>query len=90
MIFLSVSRLVASNLTYSKLSDVYETNTINSTLGCLFIPYFSTTKYGLKSITRKCIDSWNEVSKTLKIDLSSLSRPILKQKVQEYFISNYS
>ena len=40
---------------FSKLSDVYETNTINSTLGCLYIPYFSTTKYGLNSITRKCM-----------------------------------
>ena len=72
---------------FQKLEDVYteDTNTINSELGCLYTPYKSTEKYGLCSITRKCIDSWNFFTKELKINLSTLSRSVLKGKINKYF-----
>ena len=34
-------------------------STKSSERGCIHIPFFATTKYGLNSFTRKCIDSWN-------------------------------
>ena len=72
---------------FQKLDDVYteETNTINSELGCLYTPFKSTERYGICSITRKCIDSWNFFTKELKIDLSTLSRPVLKSKINKYY-----
>ena len=72
---------------FQKLEDVYtdDTNTINSELGCLYTPYKSTEKYGICSITRKCIDSWNFFTKELKTDLSKLSRPVLKSKINKYY-----
>ena len=74
---------------FSRISDVHSTNTITSTLGCLFTPFLSTTRYGLHSITRHCIDDWNFFSKTLNSDLSLLSRPILKQKISLYILNSY-
>ena len=70
---------------FKKIRDVHEINTVNSELGCIFTPYLSTTKYGLNSITRKCIDSWNGFSQHFKIDLSTLSRPCLKSKIIDFF-----
>ena len=71
------------------MSDMRSIRTKGSELGCLFTPYFATTKYGLNSITRKCIDSWNMFSKTFNIDLLTFSRPSLKEKIKEHFIANY-
>ena len=74
---------------FTRLTDLHDFNTVNSDLGCLFTPYLSTTRYGLNSITRKCIDSWNEASRLLKIDLTTLSRPVLKSKMHTHFTDNY-
>ena len=72
---------------FQKLDEIYteDTNTINSELGCLFTPFKSTQRYGICSITRKCIDSWNLFTKALNTDLSKLSRFTLKNKINEYF-----
>ena len=44
--------------TYSQLvNEIHPIKTKSSILGCLHVPYSATTKYGLHSITRKCIDS---------------------------------
>ena len=42
---------------FAKVSDIHNINTRHSELGCLFTPHRSTTRYGLQSITRKCVDS---------------------------------
>ena len=75
---------------FQKLDEVYDedTNTINSELGCLFTPYKSTERYGICSITRKCIESWNFFTKELKTDLSKLSKSVLKNKINKYFYGN--
>ena len=72
---------------FQKLDEIYpkQMSTINSELGCLFTPYRATQRYGICSITRKCIDSWNEITKALKVDLSKLSRPILKDRISQYY-----
>ena len=76
---------------FKKLDEIYseETTTINSELGCLFTPFVSTVKYGLHSITRQCITSWNFLTKELNTDLSKLSRPVLKKKISSYFFDKY-
>ena len=73
---------------FQKLDEIYTENTPNTIsheLGCLFTPYKSTARYGLCSITRKCIDSWNFFTKKLKTDLSKLSRSNLKTKILRYY-----
>ena len=73
---------------FQKLDEIYSedtANTISYELGCLFTPYKSTVRYGLRSITRKCIDSWNYFTKKLKLDLSKLSRSDLRRKILRYF-----
>ena len=72
---------------FQKLDEIYtdDINTINSELGCLFTPFKSTQRYGICSITRKCIDSWNFFTKALNTDLSKFSRFTLKSKINEYF-----
>ena len=74
---------------FTKISDVHKIGTVNSALGCMFTPYSSTTRYGLNSITRKCVDSWNEFSRFFKIDLATLTRPCLKEKIQDFFLDGY-
>ncbi len=55
---------------FTKTKDIYTTETVGSTLGCLFTPFTHTTRYGLNSITRRCITSWNFFSRHFNIDLS--------------------
>ena len=50
--------------------EIHSIGTKSSELGCLHVPYFATTKYGLNSITRKCIDGWNFFTKTLNCKLN--------------------
>ena len=73
---------------FQKLDEIYTedtANTINLDLGCLFTPYKSTVRYGLCSVTRKCIDSWNFFTKEFKTDLSKLSRSVLRTKILKFF-----
>ena len=76
---------------FTKLDEIYsdEITTINSELGCLFTPFMSTVKYGLQSITRQCIATWNFFTKELNTNLSKLSRPVLKNKISSYFFDKY-
>ena len=45
--------------TFVKLDEMTSIDTRNSTLGCIFIPSVNSTRYGLNSIIRKSIVSWN-------------------------------
>ena len=75
---------------FTKINDIHSNNTISSDLGCLFTPFLSTTRYGLNSITRHCIDDWNFYSKSLNTDLTLLSRPALKQSITKYILNQYA
>ena len=89
------------NAYFTQIRDSHGIGTISSGIGCLFTPYFSSTNYGLNSVTRKCIENWNYFCKTLyneinkdraeneRITLSDLSRPVLRKKLFDYFISSY-
>ena len=87
--FLKSTLPVCFNTYFTKINTIHTSNTINSELGCLFTPYMSTVRYGLQSITRQCINTWNFFSRHLKTDLSLLTRPVLKGKLNSYFINTY-
>ena len=67
----------------------YDTQTRNSTLGCLFVPSKRTSNYGLKSISQQAIYNWNKITQTKKIDLLTQSRTGLKSKITKHYIENY-
>ena len=60
-----------------------QTRSIN--LGSLLVTKSSTVKYGLYSITKKCIGHWNFMTKEFNSDLLTLSRFKLKCKLKAYF-----
>ena len=75
---------------YFKLNYLYfNIQTRNSSLGWLFSPSRNTTRYGLNSITQKSINIWNSITKSTKIDLSSISRHKIKSLLTQYFIDQY-
>ena len=74
---------------FETLSDVHGKSTKASDLGCLFIPHFRTSKFGIKSFTRKCIDNWNFFSFKFNTQLKDLSRFELKKRICDFFINSY-
>ena len=74
---------------FHTIKNIHSIITKSSDLGCLYIPSFSTSKYGLNSITKRCIDSWNSFTKTFNCNLLQLTRHSLKNKITSYFINSY-
>ena len=79
---------------FIKLSDVGSKeniiNTINSDLGCLFLPNVKSTTYGLNSLNRNSIISWNIYVKLFnKDDIVSMSKNELKNKIKKHMLSTY-
>ena len=77
---------------FNTTDDLYsfKIKTRGSVAGCLFIPYASSTKYGLNSIKRKAIMSWNYLVRNFNnINLFKLSRNQLKNYITEYYINLY-
>ena len=75
---------------YLQLNSMYFERTKNAKVGCLFVPYKKSTKYGLNSITLQSILTWNNMCKITKTDLSKKSRHELKSLLTSYFISQYA
>ena len=77
--------------TFFKLSDVRSNgntvSTINSKLGCLFLPNVNTSTYGLNSLFRNSIISWNSYIKLF--DDVSMAKKELKHKIKKYMLSTY-
>ena len=59
---------------FKSVTDVHTIDTRSAALGCLFVTHANSTKFGLNSITRKCIDDWNHFSKLFNVNLRYLSR----------------
>ena len=70
-------------------NEVHSKRTKNSELGCIFVPHFTTIKYGINSITRRSIDSWNFFSKKFNCKLKDITRSVLRKNITEYFIDLY-
>ncbi len=76
--------------TFQKLEELIPITTRNSKLGCLFIPSIVSTRYGINSITRKSIISWNFFANKFKeTKICNMTRYKLKNEIKDYFISTY-
>ena len=64
--------------------------TRQANLGCLSAPKYSTFRYGIFSITNKCISHWNALCKNLNIDLLTLTRYQLKKKLFHHLRKDYN
>ena len=71
----------------TKNTHSYQTKSAN--LGCLFVPPSITIRYGIYSITNKCISNWNAFTKAMQIDLLTLSRSSLKIKITQHLLESY-
>ena len=74
---------------FTPISQKNSKMTKNVELGCLFIHHSNTTKHGLSSTNRQCINSWNFLSRTFNTNLRSLNRSALKRKIVSHFLSSY-
>ena len=69
--------------------QIHPLHTRNASLGCLYPKDSNTTRYGLYSITTKCISIWNALSRALNTDLATFSRYQLKCKLFHYLKKDY-
>ena len=56
----------------------------------LFVQHSHSVRYGTNSITNKCISNWNQLSKTLKVNLFNIPRFRLKKVIYGHFIESYN
>ena len=90
--------------TFRKIEDSHDTETRQACTGMLSIPIYNTTQFGLKSIYKKCINSWNQLTseinkiekqkyvnkmKSSDIDLSKFSKGKLKETIKAHMITKY-
>ena len=84
--------------TFKRVDDTYPIIIRSAVTGQLVVPSYNTTRYGLNSIYKKCIDSWNmitsEINKSKKIvgksDLFKMySRNELKTTLTKHLLSVY-
>ena len=54
--------------------NLHQHNTRGADFGCLLVTPYSTTRYGINSITRSCVQNWNDISRHSSFDLVSISR----------------
>ena len=74
---------------FNQTRQVHPLYTRNASLGCLYPNDSNTTRYGLYSITTKCISIWNALSRALSSDLATFSRHQLKCKLFHYLKKDY-
>ena len=80
---------ICFNEYFNLLKNVHHIHTKSSQVGCLFVPSYSPTRYGLNSLIKKCISDWNNFSKKFNLNLLSLSRDKLKSNIKSHFIQLY-
>ena len=88
------------DFTLNRVEESHLINTRRVVAGLLSIPRFNSTSYGLKSIYKNCINSWNMLTLKLKlleknktknkyIEIKMHSKNKLKSVITEYFLSTY-
>ena len=75
---------------FKPLKNLHNINTRSSKMGCLFVPRYFSTRYGLNSLTKKCILDWNNFSRKFHFDLINLPRNELKANIKLYFLQSYA
>ena len=71
-------------------NEVHSLHTRSISHDRLFVKPSSTVRYGINSITSKCVSNWNHISSTLNISLYALSRPKLKQVIRDHLLGFYN
>ena len=69
--------------------QIHPLHTRNASLGCLYPKDSNTTRFGLYSITNKCISIWNALSGVLNTDLATFSRYQLKCRLFHFLKKDY-
>ena len=72
---------------FQRCSDIHNAPTRFSKSESLYMPRFKSVKYGLKSITNACIQSWNKTIQILESP-SSLALSEVKQEMSKYYMNN--
>ena len=75
---------------FKQAREIHTHNTKSARQGCLFVTPSQTIRYGLNSITKKCISNWNDMSKKFDTDMLTLSRYQLKSNMKLYLTQLYS
>ena len=75
---------------FKQVREIHNCNTKSANLGCLYVLSNTTIRYGVNSITSKCISNWNDLSRQFNIDLFTLSYNDLKSTIKFYFLQLYS
>ena len=71
-------------------NEVHSINTRSITHDSLFVKPSSTIRYGINSITSKCISNWNHFASTFKISLYDISRVKLKNLIRNQLLGSYN
>ena len=90
--------------TFTRIDNTHSTDTRQACTGMLINPPCNSVNFGIKSIYKKCIYSWNKITadinhiqkskvvnklKTIDIDLAQLSRNKLKETIKTHLLSTY-
>ena len=96
MNILYVHRYLNQNLPIDTLETLkfektdHSIGTRGNAIGLLKCPNVNTTNFGLNSFTRLASNQWNELQKTLNVDLSELKFTRLKSLSIEFYLNNYT
>ena len=76
---------------YFKFSrEVHSIHTRTFSTDSLSVQHSGTIRYGINSITSKCISNWNHITSSIKSSLYSIPRYKLKKMIQHHLIESYS
>ena len=62
------------NNIFLRIEDTHHNETRGAFTGQLILPIYNSTTYGLKSIYKRCIDSWNLMTKKKRIEVKELAK----------------
>ena len=74
---------------FKQTKENHSFQTKNANFGCLYVTTSGTIRYGINSITNKCIRQWNLLSNWFKSDLLTFSRQNFQANLKLYFIQSY-
>ena len=70
--------------------EVHSLHTRTYTSDQLFVKHSNSIRYGINSITSKCISNWNQLTSLLKVSLYDVTRYKLKKVIQQHCLDSYN
>ena len=74
---------------FKNVHNIHQIKTKSASLGCVYVTASKTKRYGLNSVTKRCISDWNMITKKFHVDLLSLTRHKLVSSLSQYFLQSY-